>query len=893
MIWRYLLAIVLSVLVIFLWQLRHRGRAPENVERPQQNPSSVEATPESVPTPTVAPIELTWGPHRIEAARVPTLPEASIDFLRTVDAAPLGIAVRAGEAEGAEGWERRTIDDFAIEDIPGGRVLRAEVLDGIRVEIVVTVPRVGATTRDLGVQVRFENSSGESRRIEYVLFGATGLRTDSPDLDGSDISWVVGRTEGDGIAVAAAPIASLEAAGPREIPRAAWVGAYNGRCLAALYPDQRQSATAATALVWREPFVESFGGITTALRMTAADVEPGATRTDSFGFYIGPRDRQSLAAYEKLSLDEVNGVDVELGPHYRLRVDTGDGSVSGFFLEGFGREVNEEGDVVPADYRLLLEPISGPATLNLEVFEEQMRGDRREEVALGFAGRPWAVLPGKEGEHALSLQCRAEGLVVTKTIRYEAPQAGDAREPWHLDVAIKIENTGEQLRQVFYQLYGPCAIDSESIRGPGSDIRLGVGHWNRGRVAVNTLAPKDIAESGWDRVQGIAWVGLTNSYFATILLPEGKEGEKAPFIDRAFATALPDPEQFEALAAKRGLDVHQLSAEAAREIADDAYKNIRTAFTTSLVPLAPRTSFEHRYEWFAAPREDEFFEAYENLGFGGINDYGSLHILVSLFIGLLGFLHTIAFGSWGVAIILLTFLVKLCLHPLNRRSQRAMMRSQKKMQVLKPAMDEIKQRYANDRLAMQREMSRLFREHNFNPAQQLGGCLIMFLQLPVWLGLYTTLGYATGLRHAQFLWIDDLTLPDRLFTFDHPVLWVSSFNLLPILYVILTVINQRMQPRPTDPQLETQYKMMTFMLIFFGVIFYGFPAGFMLYIMTSAALGIFESKLIKAQIAKDPEPLTPAPVPAAPSPRSARPAPTGRDGGRSESFRERKKRRRR
>jgi YidC/Oxa1 family membrane protein insertase len=113
------------------------------------------------------------------------------------------------------------------------------------------------------------------------------------------------------------------------------------------------------------------------------------------------------------------------------------------------------------------------------------------------------------------------------------------------------------------------------------------------------------------------------------------------------------------------------------------------------------------------------------------------------------------------------------------------------------------------------------------------------------------------LRQASFLWIEDLTQPDRLFPIGItlPLLITNFsldfFNLLPILYVALTVINQRLQPRPQDPQMLAQYRMMSFMLVFLGFIFYHFPAGFMLYIMTSAALGIGESKYIKWRLAKE------------------------------------------
>jgi YidC/Oxa1 family membrane protein insertase len=134
----------------------------------------------------------------------------------------------------------------------------------------------------------------------------------------------------------------------------------------------------------------------------------------------------------------------------------------------------------------------------------------------------------------------------------------------------------------------------------------------------------------------------------------------------------------------------------------------------------------------------------------------------------------------------------------------------------------------------------------------MAGCLIIFLQIPIWYGLWSTLRYEPGLRQAPFLFVQDLTRPDMLLDlgFDLPFLG-NYFNILPILYVILTVVNQRLQPRPQDPQMLTQYRMMTFMMIFFGFLFYSFAAGFLLYFLTSAFLGIIESKIIKAELARD------------------------------------------
>ena len=128
------------------------------------------------------------------------------------------------------------------------------------------------------------------------------------------------------------------------------------------------------------------------------------------------------------------------------------------------------------------------------------------------------------------------------------------------------------------------------------------------------------------------------------------------------------------------------------------------------------------------------------------------------------------------------------------------MRFQKKMQRMKPELDELKAKYGDNRIKLNQEMQKLWKKHDVNPAQQMAGCLIIFLQLPIWFGLYSTRQYAIGLRQAPFLYIEDLTRPDRLFSFGYALPWIGEwFNLLPLLYVILTVVNQRLQPKPEDP----------------------------------------------------------------------------------------------
>jgi YidC/Oxa1 family membrane protein insertase len=513
----------------------------------------------------------------------------------------------------------------------------------------------------------------------------------------------------------------------------------------------------------------------------------------------------------------------------------------------------------PDPYTLLASPRGVEGVFSLEV----------EGVSAIPPAESWEIReePDPEGRPSVVFENETDGISIVKTVlagrSSEVPGAAlpnngqgpkDGEADRHLKVRVEIANRGTEERAVTYTLYGPAGMDSESIDHPGTDVELAFGTWGGGdRVHGELLHPASFTGGRWERGERIAWVGATNFYFTSVFFPISPAGRRADFIEKAVAQAYPDREHAGRIAReKKGKPLEDLAENERVEIEAEAFKNVRAGFRSVKATLAPGASVRHEYGLYAGPRDPAALEPYAALDLTEVNRYGMFGFLVKFFIWLLGVLKTIAFGSWGLAIILLTLIVKVCLHPINRKSQAGMMRFQKKMQKIKPEMDALKERHAQDRMRLNKEIQKLWKEHGINPGQQMAGCLIILLQLPIWYGLYSTLQYAIGLRQASFLYIEDLTRPDALFSFGVAIPWIGdSFNLLPLLYVILTVVNQRLQPRPEDPQMLAQYRMMTFMLVFFGFIFYKFPAGFLLYIMTSSGLGIIESKIIKAELARD------------------------------------------
>jgi YidC/Oxa1 family membrane protein insertase len=215
---------------------------------------------------------------------------------------------------------------------------------------------------------------------------------------------------------------------------------------------------------------------------------------------------------------------------------------------------------------------------------------------------------------------------------------------------------------------------------------------------------------------------------------------------------------------------------------------------------------------------------------------------------LLVMLHKLT-SNWGVAIILLTLMVRAALFPVNRKSQTAMARFQKRMKKLQPQIDELKKKFEGDPAKQREAQQKLMTQNGMIPP--LGGCLPMFVQIPIFFGLFSALRTAFELRQQPFaLWMNDLSKPDRLLDIGlntHlPLIGtIEHFNLLPILMVVLWVWQQALMPKPTDEQQAQMQKMMMFMPVVMGFALYNYAAGLSLYMITQSALGIVENTWVK------------------------------------------------
>lgn len=209
-------------------------------------------------------------------------------------------------------------------------------------------------------------------------------------------------------------------------------------------------------------------------------------------------------------------------------------------------------------------------------------------------------------------------------------------------------------------------------------------------------------------------------------------------------------------------------------------------------------------------------------------DYGILWWISQPLFKLLKFLHSLV-GNWGVAIILITIIVKGAMYWLTKKQYESMAR----LRNLAPKMQQLKDRYGDDRQKMSQAMMEMYRKEKVNP---MGGCLPLLLQMPIFLALYWVLMESVELRHADFaLWITDLSVKDPYFVL--PILTGASMYLL-----------QKLQPTTiTDPM---QQKIMQFMPVMMSIFFLWFPAGLVLYWLVSNIITLIQAKMIYASMEK-------------------------------------------
>lgn len=247
------------------------------------------------------------------------------------------------------------------------------------------------------------------------------------------------------------------------------------------------------------------------------------------------------------------------------------------------------------------------------------------------------------------------------------------------------------------------------------------------------------------------------------------------------------------------------------------------SFASAPTVVAPGQTQSIKAQFYAGPKdvsELEKIAPYLELTV----DYGFLWMIAKPLFWTLDHIHDLV-GNWGVAIILLTLLIKIMFFYPSAISYRSMA----KMRKVQPKMQALKETYGDDRQRMSQELMKLYKTEKVNP---VSGCLPMLLQMPVFIALYWALMESVELRHASFLWLNDLSVKDPYFV-------------LPLVMGLTMWIQQRLNPTPPDP---TQAKIMQWLPVIFTGLFMFFPAGLVVYWVVNNTLSIMQQYVITKKI---------------------------------------------
>lgn len=391
---------------------------------------------------------------------------------------------------------------------------------------------------------------------------------------------------------------------------------------------------------------------------------------------------------------------------------------------------------------------------------------------------------------------QGQGLVVKKIVQLSG--SADHVDPHWIDLSVEITNTSDQPKaldpRVWIKREQKKTVDAKgffSFLKPPVDLVHPIsfidGQLNSDLMQSSCMKKEPPPHQ---QVKGkVYWAGLEDRYFLTTLISR-QEGS-------------------------------DLSVNYGKLPNDQVYSSL----SYGSLELKPGETTVKKYSAYFGPKKRD---ALQKIGFNLERsvDYGWLGLLAAPILWLLFFFYNL-FSNWGVAILLLTFLIKLLLHPVNVKA----MASMKAMQKIQPALTALKEKYKNDQQRLNTEMMELFKQNKVNP---MGGCLPMILQMPIYMALYKVLYNAIELYHAPFFGpYKDLSAPD-------------PYMILPIVLGIFMVLQQKLTPSPSVDPMQKQM-MMIMPIMFMGIMLF-LPAGLVLYILVNTVMSVIQQYMMHKDV---------------------------------------------
>jgi YidC/Oxa1 family membrane protein insertase len=440
--------------------------------------------------------------------------------------------------------------------------------------------------------------------------------------------------------------------------------------------------------------------------------------------------------------------------------------------------------------QLRAHPVESGSSVRLNEFGILPIGALSEKPVEG-ADLPYKVTV--QGNNVVCVRDQPDGLTISKT--FVLPTSTKIANGYGISLDVSFTNHGAKpIQSAGYYLYLGSAAPIHQrdmtmytaldwyVQG-GKSTNIPVTWFDPSRVPLVgfELHPAhSLYEADADK---IGWAAISNQYFTTVVAPQnGATG------NQVWARRFP----------VKTYDLDGLGIEGALRM---------PGFT-----LAPGQSVAETFQIYAGPKN---YGVLSDLGDGQehILNFGMFSPVSVILLSSMNWLHSWT-GSYAIAIIILTLIIRTLLWPVQNKATASM----RQMQELQPRMAELKEKYSSDPARMNQEVMKLYKEYHVNP---LAGCLPMVVQIPIFFGFYRMLGTAVELRNSKFLWVHDLSQPDTVFHLaGYPV------NILPICMAISMVIQMSLTPKSGD---KSQQRMFMFMPLIFVLFCYNFASALALY----------------------------------------------------------------
>lgn len=494
----------------------------------------------------------------------------------------------------------------------------------------------------------------------------------------------------------------------------------------------------------------------------------------------------------------------------------------------------------PLSFLLTLQQVGDDAKLDVL--------DEKELPDVDLRTAHWEVLP-TENKDEVAFRRAVPGKNIEVVKRYtlerrDESKKDDTAQAYTLRMRIELKNTAAEARKLAYRIDGPTGLPVEGYwysrdskiglaSNPGMrDVIYGKLEGSKSNDVMITCT--EIVDKSFADItdKHLKYVGVDAIYFTAVMLPQ---------VENAGEVRYPRMAPIQVGKTPKLADGKPNSA---------FVKAVDVSFrlTSAAIETQPGATITHDFTVYLGPKVPKILA--EN-GLSGQIDYGWYDWVA---VPMVGLLHTFYgwVGNYGLAIMMLTIVVRSCMFPISRKQALNAI----KMQELQPELKKIAEKHKGDRQAQALAQQELWKKNNYNP---LAGCLPVFLQLPIFVGLYNSLKVDVELRQAPLIsenirWASNLAAPDMFFYWEKylPAFlggeegWLGPFlNLLPLVTISLFLVQQKMfMPPATDEQSALQQKMMKYMMFFMGFMFFKVPAGLCVYFITSSIWSICEKQLL-------------------------------------------------